>query len=391
MEVLIATDAIFYKIDDGTYWCGTIYGYDFWTRYTNVFDSIAVVARVKFVSKQEIKNYRRVDGPNVRIVELPSMRGMKEYLKSYFKFRKASKEAVANANYAIIRLPSVSAFMVLDFYRQKRRPYFVEVVADPSNAYASNQIARIIYTRKLKEAVKNANGVSYVTRNYLQTKYPSYARANGEDSRHFETYYSTIDLRDGYFGDPKKYSSDKKEYIIIHTANSINNYIKGHGTLIKILKKLRDDNCNCSVRFIGDGSKRKHFETYAKKLGVDNYVKFVGLLTSPNDVRNELVKSDLFVLPARSEGLPRSMIEAMAVGLPCLSTPVNGIPELLDTEFMFEPDDVDGFANKIIELIQNPSKLNRMSEINIKKSKEYSWDKLSYRRTNFYEKLIRIN
>ena len=41
-----------------------------------------------------------------------------------------------------------------------------------------------MYTKKLKEAVMSANGVSYVTQNYLQTKYPSYARVNGEDSQH---------------------------------------------------------------------------------------------------------------------------------------------------------------------------------------------------------------
>ena len=118
---------------------------------------------------------------------------------------------------------------------------------------------------------------------------------------------------------------------------------------------------------------------------------FTGLLPSPNNVRDELVKSDIFVFPTRAEGLPRAVIEAMAVGLPCLSTPVNGIPELLDNDFMFEPDDVDGFANKIIELIQNPSMLEQISKKNIEKSKEYSWDKLSYRRTKFYEKLINLD
>ena len=86
MEVLVAADSLFYKADDGTYWCKTIYGYDFWTRYTSVFDSIAIVSRTKYVSKEEIKNIR-VDGDNVRVIELPYMRGMKQYIKSYFKFR----------------------------------------------------------------------------------------------------------------------------------------------------------------------------------------------------------------------------------------------------------------------------------------------------------------
>lgn len=390
MEVLVAADSLFYKTDDGAYWCKTIYGYDFWARYTSVYESIAIVSRTKHVSKEEVGNYIRVDGPNVRVIELPYMRGMKQYIKSYFKFRKAAKEAVSDADYAILRLPSVSASMVLDFYKKKGRPYLIEVVADPHDAYGSNKLAQIMYTKKLKDDVKSANGVSYVTQNYLQAKYPSYARLNGEDSRHFETYYSTIDLKAEYFGVPKKYSNEKKEYTIVHTANSINNDIKGHATLIKIIKELREDNYNCSIKFIGDGSKRKYFEEYAQSLGIAEFVNFTGLLSSSNDVRTELMNSDLFVFPTRAEGLPRAVIEAMAVGLPCLSTPVNGIPELLDPEFLFDPDDVVGFTSKIVELIQNTKKLEIMSTRNIGKSKEYSWDILSKRRNRFYEKLVKL-
>lgn len=388
MEVLVAADSLFYKTDDGTYWCKTIYGYDFWTRYTSVFEGVAIVSRTKYVSKEEVENYIRVDGPNVRVIELPYMRGMKQYIKSYFKFRKAAKEAVSDANYAIIRLPSVSASMVLDFYKKKGRPYLIEVVADPSDAYASNKLAQIMYTKKLKDDVKSAIGVSYVTQNYLQARYPSRARLNGEDSRYFETYYSTIDLRDEYFGEPKRYSNEKKEYTIVHTANSINSDIKGHTTLIKVIKKLRENNYNCSVKFIGDGSKRKNFELYAQNLGIAEHVRFTGLLSSSNDVRAELMNSDLFVFPTRAEGLPRAVIEAMAVGLPCLSTPVNGIPELLDPEFLFDPDDVEGFTSKIVDLIQNTNKLEEMSIRNIEKSKEYCWGLLSERREVFYKKLL---
>ena len=61
----------------------------------------------------------------------------------------------------------------------------------------------------------------------------------------------------------------------------------------------------------------------------------------------ELKKNDVFIFPSKSEGLPRAVIEAMAVGLPCLSTPVGGIPELIDEEYLFDPLDEMGFTNAI--------------------------------------------
>jgi len=77
----------------------------------------------------------------------------------------------------------------------------------------------------------------------------------------------------------------------------------------------------------------------------------------------------------------------MAVGLPCLSTPVNGIPELLESEFLFDPFDVNGFVEKLISLKKNPDKLNRMSEININVAKKYEVTVLQKRRRAFYLKL----
>lgn len=390
MELLVAADSLFFKTPDGKYWCKTIYGYDFWLRYLAAFDDVVIVSRTKPASHSEIEGYLRVDGPNVRVLELPFMRGMKQYITNYFSFNKAAKQAVENAECALIRLPSVSASMILKYYKLKGKPYAIEVVADPFDAYASNKIAQILYTKKLKEAALQANGASYVTKYYLQSKYPSYSRLYGETDEHFESYFSTIDLPESYFSLPRTFNADKRQFTIVHTANSINNDMKGHEVLIKVLKKIREKQYDVKVIFIGDGDKRNYYEQMSRDLGVEKYVTFTGLLPSAKKVREILLKGDIFIFPTKAEGLPRAVIEAMAVGLPVLSTPVNGIPELLDDEYMFDPMDVNGFANKLVSLFNNLPELENMSENNIRKATEYTSDKLSVRRNEFYSRLRRL-
>ena len=150
---------------------------------------------------------------------------------------------------------------------------------------------------------------------------------------------------------------------------------------------MNDLGIDASVTFIGDGDLRSELEKMAEKLGVGDKVVFTGLLGSALEVREKLLDADMFILPTKAEGLPRAVIEAMAVGLPCLSTPVNGIPELLETEYMFDPIDVDGFTNKIVELLNNPEKLTQMSIRNIKKAREYEETILQKRRVEFYTRL----
>ena len=237
----------------------------------------------------------------------------------------------------------------------------------------------------------NANGVSYVTQFALQEQYPCRAKQMGHSSaEYFESYYSSIILKKDFFAEPRDYSSIGKRINLVHTANNINNDVKGHDIVIKVIKKLIDLGIEASVTFIGDGDLRKDLEKMAEELGIGSSVTFTGLLGSAMEVREKLLEADMFILPTKAEGLPRAVIEAMAVGLPCLSTPVNGIPELLETEYMFDPLDVDGFTNKIVDLLKQPEELNRVSARNIEKAKEYEETVLQKRRMEFYSKLKQL-
>lgn len=79
------------------------------------------------------------------------------------------------------------------------------------------------------------------------------------------------------------------------------------------------------------------------------------------------------------------MIEAMALGLPCIGSTAGGIPELLPPEDMVPPNDAQALAMKIREVVSDPERMTRMSARNLEKAKGYHEDILRERRNKFYQ------
>jgi glycosyltransferase involved in cell wall biosynthesis len=90
------------------------------------------------------------------------------------------------------------------------------------------------------------------------------------------------------------------------------------------------------------------------------------------------------VLPSRTEGLPRVIVEAMARALPCVASNVGGIPELLHPEDMVASNDPGALAAKIKQVLTSPARLNEMSIRNLAKAQEFRPHVLEERRTRFY-------
>lgn len=102
---------------------------------------------------------------------------------------------------------------------------------------------------------------------------------------------------------------------------------KGHGVLLEALGLLRQAGVDATVELAGDGELRRDLEAQAARLGVSDRVRFLGGL-HPSEIPERLRRADVLCLPSFSEGLPVSIMEAMAVGTPVVTTYVGGIPEL---------------------------------------------------------------
>jgi glycosyltransferase involved in cell wall biosynthesis len=102
---------------------------------------------------------------------------------------------------------------------------------------------------------------------------------------------------------------------------------KGHDCLLEAAARLAKSGLCVTLLIVGDGTARPEMESLAGKLGLrPEQIRFLGFRS---DIPDLLAASDFFVLPSLNEGLPLSVLEAMAQGLPVVATPVGGIPEII--------------------------------------------------------------
>ena len=137
---------------------------------------------------------------------------------------------------------------------------------------------------------------------------------------------------------------------------------------------------------LGGGRFLRDYERDAKRRGLNDLVTFHGAI--PRSRVLELFKQcDLFVMPSRTEGLPRAMIEAMAQGLPCIGTRVGGIPELLDDAALVPVDDVRALSDRIAEFLANPVLYSTQAAGNLRRSQDFLVEKIDERRLTFHSAL----
>jgi glycosyltransferase involved in cell wall biosynthesis len=130
---------------------------------------------------------------------------------------------------------------------------------------------------------------------------------------------------------------------------------KGQTGLLRAFARLRAKHPVAVLRLVGDGPDRDALERLASELGVDDAVTFAGRLPEQETLA-EIARADMLVLPSFMEGLPIVLMEAMALGVPVISSRVAGIPELVSdgkTGLLFAPSDWDELAQCIERLLSD--------------------------------------
>lgn len=130
--------------------------------------------------------------------------------------------------------------------------------------------------------------------------------------------------------------------------------LKGFDQLIRAVASVRKIRSDIRLEIAGSGPELHRLEALAAELGVTDAVRFLGWL---DDVPHTMRGWDIYVQPSLEEGLPYSVLEAMAEELPVVATSVGGIPEVVvagETGYLVSRGDEDGMAQQIVKLAADP-------------------------------------
>lgn len=123
---------------------------------------------------------------------------------------------------------------------------------------------------------------------------------------------------------------------------------------------------------VGDGELRNELEDTTRNLGMREAVEFTGNIS---DVEVRLWEAQAYVMSSDYEGLPLTVLEAMAAGLPIISTRAGGVVDVVrnnENGFLVECGDKDALVSAMKALIQSPSMCNKFSTNSIELSRQYS-------------------
>ena len=315
--------------------------------------------------KNSIENFSvyRVKVPNIKF-----LRGLTFYFKAFFILRTLESDLIQCQSI----IAGLSGLL-------SGKPYFVWVRGSDINIegiYFPRFIEMMIY----KLIINNANCVFALTKHMKKEIENKFKRKkvcvipNGIEIEKFKNIKNKIEFQ----------NNQDKVILFVGSLRPV----KGVKYLIMALEKVIKIYPNVKLIIIGHGDEYSKLLNLVKQLNLNDYVKFEGEISNDR-VLEYMSSSDLFVLPSLSEGFPNVILEAMAEGLPIISTNVKGLDEMVKNNInglLVKPKDPQDIAKKILKLINDENLRKKMSKNNINESTNYSWEKVIQKLENIYLK-----
>ncbi|REG98248.1 glycosyltransferase [Flavobacterium aquicola] len=387
MKALFVHDHVFYKQDQKYYSPGGLPS-EAWNRYLKNIDKLYVISR----GSEDLQKGGLVLS-SVDRIEFDLFYQVKGGL-DYYKYNKVIEEKlehyIRKVDFVIIRVPSTIGYFAYKICKKLNKPFITEVVGcawDSSWNYGSFTIklqAPLGYYR-MKNIVKESFASTYVTKYFLQQRYPTRSKIT--------TFASNVQipLTDEIV---KKNHLDYLELsesriLRIGIIGNLNIKYKGFDTALEALKIFKNKNPKLRFQFfLVGGGDQTYVKKIIKKTELENECIVVGRLQAGKQIFEFLDKLDLYIHPSKQEGLPRSVIEAMSRACPVLASSVAGIPELISDSYLHKPGDIEKFS-KDLEIVLTDSKIRlNMAQENFEKSKDYVLDVLEDKRILFFKKVV---
>ena len=142
------------------------------------------------------------------------------------------------------------------------------------------------------------------------------------------------------------------------------------------MKQLKKQDVNVSLDLVGKGDAEDKYRALAKELGVENEVRFIGYVPR-EEIAKYYATAHVFVLASYNEGMSVATLEAMATGLPVVTTRTGGSADLISegvNGFTFEWGDVDTLTDHLTYLANNRASARKMAIASRERAMKFTWD-----------------
>ena len=381
-KILFAHDGPIYINDKGQYY-GVHYNNELIERYLNLGQSITFIMRVSPVPKNKISLFSLISNSRFSVIRIDNFMTIPSYYKVY-NASKIIEKAVIDSDIVILRLPSVTGSIALRYAKKYNKPVLAELVSCVYDAlwnynWVGKLTAHYKYV-KYKSIVKNIPYIIYVTSEFLQNRYPS----NAHQISCSDVELQVINIEDHTKRKNIILSHDNTLPLLLGTVAALDVAYKGQADVIKAIAILKQNGINVHYHLVGQGD-QAYLSKLISKYKLNDSVKIIGPLKH-DQVFEFFDKIDIYIQPSKQEGLPRAVIEAMSTACPVLGAKTGGIPELIDSEMIFEP----GNINEICSLIKSMTNqvMLEQSYKNFQKSFSYQKIYLDNKRKEFYEQFL---
>lgn len=352
----------------------------FWEkRYLRFFDEVIVIARVKKTDTDPSGRYVLSDNERVHFKCLP-------YGSIFSRLLHARRDSA----FVLSAIGDCDSVVCRGWWgafecKKLHKNYLIESVSCVWDALWNHSlpgkcVALPVYLMQRK-AIQDAPYVLYVTKEFLQKRYPTKGMtvncSNVElvtmDEAVLQKRLEKIERHEGK--------------LVIGTTAAVNVKYKGQQYVIQALGELKKKGITrFEYQLVGNGN-QEYLKSIAKKYDVEDQVKLLGGMLH-DKVFDWLDSIDIYVQPSKQEGLPRALIEAMSRGLPAFGAHTGGIPELLDDKYIFHKD--RKMVDRICAILESydSDTMKAQAAVNFETAKEYQKEILDERRTNFYRKVF---
>ena len=281
--------------------------------------------------------------------------------------------------------PCVNAETALYYSRKYNKKYMSYVVACAWDGFWNHgvlgKMCALYRYLALKAVVKLSDYALYVSDEFLQGRYPN-------DKMNIGCSDVVITTGDAAVLERRKERIGSRlpgDIIKMATVAAVNVKYKGQQYAIEALGRLKREGIeNIHYYLIGGGS-TEYLSEKARRFGVSEQVHFVGAVPH-GELMGMLDNMDIYIQPSSQEGLPRSVVEAMSRGLACYGSKTGGIPELLDSGFIFKKRSV----GQIVRCLKSITTaiMQEQAVRNINKATEYNSSVLVAKRKAFFDAVI---